>query len=112
MRDMAGGFWRQLIAKLNPVLGGWENYFRTVNADGKLVQHRLAQRNGSMEEGCAHRVWKSGPLNISRSSVKYPAQATPRRSSFIRVQENCMHSDFQKALERLSAPIVIVTDAV
>src|ERR1700733_5010825 len=95
---------KQIIATLNPVLRGWGNYFRTGNADREF--HRLdsyvytrlthwiirrgGQRTGRAEEGAHDRVVGMG-LHRLRGTVKYPAQATPVRSSLSRVQENCTH---------------------
>jgi group II intron reverse transcriptase/maturase len=95
---------KQVIAKLNPVLRGWGNYFRTGNADRKFnqldtyVYRRLAgfmsrrggQRPGRVEKWSHDRFVGMGLYRL-RGTVKYPAQATQRRSSVSRVQENCTH---------------------
>ena len=95
---------KQIIATLNPVLRGWGNYFRTGNAERKFNQldsyvfHRLAQwmgrrggqRRQRMEKWTHERFVGMGLYQL-RGSVKYPAQATPVRSSLSRVQENCTH---------------------
>jgi group II intron reverse transcriptase/maturase len=95
---------KQVIAKLNPVLRGWGNYFRTGNADRKFNQldsyvyarlarwmvRRVGQRKGRVEKWSHDRFVEMG-LHRLRGTVKYPAQATPRRSSLSRVQENCTH---------------------
>ena len=95
---------KQIIAKLNPVLRGWGNYFRTGNADRKFnqldtyVYQRLAgwmsrrggQRAGRVEKWSHDRFVGMGLYRL-RGTVKYPAQATQRRSSVSRVQENCTH---------------------
>jgi group II intron reverse transcriptase/maturase len=95
---------KQIIAKLNPVLRGWGNYFRTGNAEQKFnqldsyVYRRLArwmgrrggQRSGRFEKWSHDRFVAMGLYRL-RGTVKYPAQATPRRSSVSRVQENCTH---------------------
>jgi RNA-directed DNA polymerase len=95
---------KQIIAQLNPVLRGWGNYFRTGNADLKFnqldsyVYRRLAgwmsrrggQRSGRFEKWSHDRFVAMGLYRL-RGTVKYPAQATQRRSSVSRVQENCTH---------------------
>ena len=95
---------KQIIAKLNPVLRGWGNYFRTGNADRKFnqldsyvyarlvrwMQRRGGQRVGRVEKWTHDRFVGMGLYRL-RGTVKYPAQATPRRSSLSRVQENCTH---------------------
>jgi group II intron reverse transcriptase/maturase len=95
---------KQLIADLNPVLRGWGNYFRTGNAD------REFNRMDTFVFGCLRR-WqyrRGGQRAMKRpfftgqqlhgmglyrlqGTVRYPAQATPRRSSLSRVPENGMH---------------------
>ena len=95
---------KQVIAKLNPVLRGWGNYFRTGNADRKFNQldtyvyerlvrwmnRRGGQRKGRVEKWTHDRFVAMGLYRL-RGTVKYPTQATPRRSSLSRVQENCTH---------------------
>ena len=95
---------KQVIAKLNPVLRGWGNYFRTGNADRKFNQldtyvyerlsrwmvRRAGQRKGRLEKWSHDRFVSMGLYRL-RGTVKYPAQATQRRSSVSRVQENCTH---------------------
>ena len=95
---------KQVIAKLNPVLRGWGNYFRTGNADRKFNQldtcvyqrlarwmvRRAGQRRGRLEKWSHDRFVAMGLYRL-RGTVKYPVQATPRRSSLSRVQENCTH---------------------
>jgi RNA-directed DNA polymerase len=96
---------KQIIASLNPVLRGWGNYFRTGNADAKFnqvddyVHERVVQwlwRRG----GQRRRLWPSKwpherlyemGLHRLRTSVRYPAHATPRRPSVSRVRENRTH---------------------
>lgn len=95
---------KQIIATLNPVLRGWGNYFRTGNAERKFNQldsyvfFRLTQwmgRRGGQrpqrKEKWTHERFVGMGLCQLRGSVKYPAQATPVRSSLSRVQENCTH---------------------
>jgi RNA-directed DNA polymerase len=95
---------QQIIATLNPVLGGWGNYFRTGNAERKFNQldsyvwsrltrwmiRRGGQRTGRFEKWTHERFVGMGLYQL-RGTVKYPAQATPVRSSLSRVQENCTH---------------------
>jgi RNA-directed DNA polymerase len=95
---------KQIIAELTPVLRGWGNYFRTGNADRKFNQmesfvirrlHRWQFRRGGQ------RLTKRAPfrsdqlygmgLHHLRGTVKYPTQATCRRSSLSRVLENGTH---------------------
>jgi RNA-directed DNA polymerase len=95
---------KQIIATLNPVLRGWGNYFRTGNAERKFNQldsyvytrlthwmvRRGGQRTGRAEKWSHDRFVSMGLYQL-RGTVKYPAQATPVRSSLSRVQENCTH---------------------
>jgi RNA-directed DNA polymerase len=95
---------KQIIATLNPVLRGWGNYFRTGNADREFNQldsyvytrlthwmvRRGGQRPGRTEKWSQDRLVGMG-LHRLRGTVKYPAQATPVRSSLSRVRENCTH---------------------
>ena len=85
---------KQVIAKLNPVLRGWGHYFRTGNADRKFNQldsyvyerltrwmvRRGGQRKGRPEKWSHARFVAMGLYRL-RGTVKYPAQATQRRSS-------------------------------
>jgi hypothetical protein len=95
---------KQIIVELTPVLRGWGNYFRTGNADREFnkmdsyVLHSL--RDWQYRRG-GQRATKRPPFTRQQLSdmglhhlmgtVKYPAQATPRRSSLSRVPENGMH---------------------
>lgn len=96
---------RDVIARLNPVLRGWGNYFRTGNADAKFNQvdhhvHRtlclwLRRRGGQrtsfrFDQWPFERFFGMGLLQL-RTTVKYPAQATSSRPSVSRVRENRMH---------------------
>jgi len=95
---------KQIIATLNPALRGWGNYFRTGNAERKFNQldsyvyfrliHWMGRRGGQrrqrMEKWTQERFLDMGLYQL-RGTVKYPAQATPVRSSLSRVQENCTH---------------------
>ena len=95
---------KQIIAKLTPVLRGWGNYFRSGNADRKFNQldqyvfaclvrwryRRGGQRKGRVEKWTHDRLVSMGLYRL-RTTVKYPAQATPVRSSLSRVRENRTH---------------------
>ncbi|MBV8731886.1 MAG: hypothetical protein JO336_18920, partial [Acidobacteriia bacterium] len=95
---------KQIIAELTPVIRGWGNYFRTGNADQKFNQldsyvyvrlvrwmrRRGGQRVGRVEQWTHDRFVEMGLYRL-RGTVKFLAQATPRRSSLSRVQENCTH---------------------
>ena len=95
---------KQIIAKLNPVLRGWGNYFRSGNADRKFNQldqyvfgclmrwqyRRGGQRKGRVEKWTHDRLVSMGLYRL-RTTVKYPAQATPVRSSLSRVREIRTH---------------------
>jgi len=105
---------KQIVAELTPVLRGWGNYFRTGTADREfnkmdrfVVQslRRWQYRRGGQ------RPTKRAPftgdqlhgmgLHQLMGTVKYPAQATQRRSSLSRVPENGMHGlkgDFRNGL--------------
>jgi group II intron reverse transcriptase/maturase len=95
---------KQIVAELTPVLRGWSNYFRTGNADREFNQmdgfvvkslRRWQYRRGGQ------RATKRAPLTGEllygmglhklMGTVKYPAQATPVRSSLSRVRENRKH---------------------
>lgn len=96
---------KQIIADLNPVLRGWGNYFRTGNADREFnrvdayvyvrLMRWLYRRGGQRARRRAQdwpqdRFYTMG-LHRLQGTVRYPAQATPGRSSLSRVQENCTH---------------------
>jgi hypothetical protein len=103
-KQQSGRDVKQLIVELTPVLRGWGNYFRTGNADrefhkmDRYVLHSL--RDWQYRRG-GQRATKRPPFTRQQLSdmglhqlmgtVKYPAQATPRRSSLSRVPENGMH---------------------
>jgi hypothetical protein len=94
----------QIIAELTPVLRGWRTYFRTGNADREFnkMDRFLFQslRRWQYRQG-GQRPTKRAPftgdqlygmgLHKLMGTVKYPAQATPRRSSLSRVPENGPH---------------------
>lgn len=96
---------KEIIASLNPVLRGWANYFKTGNADAQFnaidhyvhdrIMHWLWRRGGQRARNWRSRwpysrLFAMG-LHQLRTSVCYPAQATPRRPSVSRVQETCTH---------------------
>ena len=96
---------KDIIASLNPVLRGWGNYFKTGNADAQFnqvdhyvherIMRWLWRRGGQRPRHCRRkwpykRLFEMG-LHQLRTSVRYPAQATPRRPSVSRVRENRTH---------------------
>jgi group II intron reverse transcriptase/maturase len=94
---------KQIIAELNPVLRGWGNYFRTGNADREFnrldyfviasIRRWNIRRNGQRRSK-RQLTWdqlRGMGLYRLMGTVKYPAQATPRRSSLSRVPENGTH---------------------
>lgn len=95
---------KQIIAELTPVLRGWGNYFRTGNADREfnkmdsfVVQslrrwqfRRGGQRPTKRAPFSSSQLYGMG-LHRLQGTVKYPTQATPRRSSLSRVPENGTH---------------------
>ena len=95
---------KQIIAKLTPVLRGWGNYFRTGNAYREFNRmdafvyrslmrwhlRRGGQRPTKRKFLSSEQLYGMGLFQL-RSMVRYPAQATPRRSSVSRVPENGTH---------------------
>jgi RNA-directed DNA polymerase len=95
---------KQIVAELTPVLRGWGNYFRTGNADrefnkmdGYVVKslrrwqyRRGGQRSTKRPPFSGDQLYGMGLYRLM-GTVKYLAQATPRRSSLSRVRENCTH---------------------
>jgi RNA-directed DNA polymerase len=95
---------KQIIAELTPVLRGWGQYFRTGNADWEFNKmdyfvvtslrrwqyRRGGQRPTKRAPFTGDQLYGMG-LHRLRGTVKYPAQATPRRSSLSRVPENGTH---------------------
>jgi RNA-directed DNA polymerase len=95
---------KQVIAELTPVLRGWGNYFRTGNADREFNKidrfvirslwrwqfKRGGQRRTKRARFSGDQLYGMGLYKLM-GTVKYPAQATPRRSSLSRVPENGMH---------------------
>jgi RNA-directed DNA polymerase len=96
---------KDIIASLNPVLRGWGNYFKTGNADAQFnqidhyvherIMRWLWRRGGQRprhrrSKWPYQRLFEMG-LHQLRTTVRYPAQATPRRPSVSRVRENRTH---------------------
>jgi RNA-directed DNA polymerase len=95
---------KQIVAELTAVLRGWGNYFRTGNADREFNKmdsfvvmslrrwqyRRGGQRPTKRAPFTSDQLYGMG-LHKLMGTVKYPAQATPRRSSVSRVPENGMH---------------------
>jgi group II intron reverse transcriptase/maturase len=95
---------KQVIAQLTPVLRGWGNYFRTGNAYEEFLKmdayvyrslmrwhfRRGGQRKTKRKFFSSDQLKDMGLIQM-RTLVRYPAQATPRRSSVSRVPENGTH---------------------
>jgi group II intron reverse transcriptase/maturase len=103
---------KQILVVLNPVLRGWGNYFRTGNADrefnkmDRFVLQRLrrwqSRRGGqraSTRPSFTHAQLYGMGLHRLMGTVRYPAQATPRRSSLSRVPVNGTHGLKGDAME-------------
>jgi len=96
IRDLTGGRWngvkdvRVLIARLNPVLRGWANYFRTGNASRKFNQiddyvghrlalfmarrHELRHRYGAIARWSTAWFWELGLYRLT-GTIRYPGAA-------------------------------------
>jgi RNA-directed DNA polymerase len=90
-RGRAGYDIRDVIADLNPILGGWGNYFRTGNASEKFVQIddyvrsrlrglMLARYGRNLKPGQS-RIWtrewfEAHGLYRLRGTIRYPAVAS------------------------------------
>jgi len=109
---------KQIIAALTPVLRGWGNYFRTGNADREfnkmdafVVQslrrwqyRRGGQRPTKRPTFTWDQLYGMG-LHRLMGTVKYPSQATPRRSSLSRVPENGTHGLKGEIRNGLAKPV-------
>jgi len=95
---------KQIIAKLNPVLRGWGNYFRTGTSSREFLKmdsfvymrllrwmyRRGGQRKTRRVRWSNQQFWGMG-LHRLRGTVRYSAQAASVRSSLSRVRENRTH---------------------
>ena len=95
----------EMIGRLNPVLRGWGEYFRTGTADRQFnamdgyVHKRLLRwmwRRGGQRRTAQMADWPSARLHEMglhrlRGTVRYPTQATPVRPSLSRVREIRTH---------------------
>jgi len=95
---------KQIIAKLNPVLRGWGNYFRTGTSSREFLKmdsfvfmrllrwmyRRGGQRKTRRVRWSNQQFWDMGLYRL-RGTVRYPAQAASVRSSLSRVRENRTH---------------------
>ena len=100
-RRQSGKDVKQIIAELTPVLRGWGNYFRTGNADQEFnrmdafvvqsLRRWQYRRGGQRPTKRPFFTWDQLGLHRLMGTVKYPSQATPRRSSLSRVRENRTH---------------------
>jgi group II intron reverse transcriptase/maturase len=103
-RRASGEEVKQMIAKLNPVLRGWGNYFRTGTCRREFhrmddfVYTRLVRwlnRRGG-QRPTRRQIWTAEQyhgmgLYRLRGTVRYATQAAPVRSSLSRVRENRTH---------------------
>ena len=104
-RRSAGRDVQEVIVRLNLVLRGWGNYFRTGNADAKFNQvddyvhqrlciwlrRRGGQRTSFRFDKWPHDRFFAMGLHQLRTTVCYPAQAASPRPSVSRVRENRTH---------------------
>jgi group II intron reverse transcriptase/maturase len=95
----------EVIGKLNPVLRGWGNYFRSGNPEREFnrldsyVYHRIVgwmSRKDGQRSGFRRSEWPSERLHEIglhrlRGTVSYPTQAAPVRPSLSRVREIRTH---------------------
>lgn len=95
----------ELIGRVNPVLRGWGNYFRTGNSTDKFNQldsyvrqrvldwqyRRGGQRSRFRYDRWPHeRLWEQGLYRL-QTTVAYPSNATPRTLPVSRVRETRTH---------------------
>lgn len=104
-RRSSGEDVKQIIAKLNPVLRGWGNYFRTGTCRREFhrmddfvyrrllcwLRRRGGQRTARSIKWTPAHFYGMGLYQL-RGTVRYAAQAAPIRSSVSCVRENRMHS--------------------
>ena len=104
MRVHSGKDVKQIIAKLNPVLRGWGNYFRTGNADRKFIKldsyvYGVCPLDGSAGRAAEEVGWRTwtddqfcgnGSVSTARNR-EIPGASHTRRSSLSRVRENRTH---------------------
>ena len=95
---------KQIIAKLNPVLRGWGNYFRTGTCTREFhkmddfvylrlirwLNRRGGQRPTKRAPWTSQQLHEMGLYRL-RGRVRYAAQAASIRSSLSRVRENRTH---------------------
>ena len=95
----------EIITKLNPVLRGWGNYFRSGNADREFneldeyvyrritgwMDRRGGQRSRFQLNQWPHERLHEIGLRRLRGRVSYPTQAAPVRPSVSRVREIRTH---------------------
>jgi len=103
-RRASGEDVKRIIAKLNPVLRGWGNYFRSGTSSREFLKmdsfvyerlvrwmyRRGGQRATRRVHWTAEQFHDMGLYRL-RGTVRYPAQATSVRSSLSRVRENRTH---------------------
>ena len=103
-KQQSGQDVKRIIAELTPVLRGWGNYFRTGNADREFNkmdafvvrslrrwQYRRGGQRATKRTPYTGDLLHGMGLHKLMGTVKYPAQATPVRSSLSRVRENRTH---------------------
>jgi len=111
-KQQSGKDVKQLIVELNPVLRGWGNHFRTGNADREFNsldhfvvqslrrwQYRRGGQRPTRRPFFTHDQLYAMGLHRLMGTVRYPMQATPRRSSLSRVPENGTHGLKGDAME-------------
>ena len=95
---------KQVIAKLNPVLRGWGNYFRSGTTSREFLKmdsfvyerlvrwlHRRGGQRATRRVHWTAEQFHGMGLYRLRGTVRYPAQAASVRSSLSRVRENRTH---------------------